>query len=88
MAYFGTLAPGSDDESALLASLPDVGAPSLGPGPQVSSGLPMVSQVLGHRRRHWLPPGARMLGPARPGVGIPYDQIDPGMPVTTLGIRG
>ena len=35
-----------------------------------------------------LPPGARMLGPARPGVGIPYDQIDPGMPVTTLGIRG
>jgi len=35
-----------------------------------------------------LPPGARMLGPARPGVGIPYDQMDPGMPVTTLGIRG
>jgi hypothetical protein len=88
MASFGTLAPGMDDDSALLASLPDVGVPALGPGPQVSPGLPMISQVLVHRRRHWLPPGAKMLGPARPGVGIPYDQIDPGMPVTTLGIRG
>jgi hypothetical protein len=88
MAGFGTLAPGYDDENALLASLPDVGAPVPGPGPQVPPGLPMISQVLAHRRRHWLPPGAKMIGPARPGVGIPYDEISPGMPVVGTGIRG